>query len=231
MTDHSWIFSLDALAFAWLLICWAGYSCVTKYTDWGRGGLVGRLDQQRMLWMQEMALRELRMVDAQLLNAIASGNAFFASTSVFVVAGLVAALGTVGNVLHFLKPIPFLSDLSILEVELKVGLMIAIFIYAFFKFAWAYRLSLSAAVLVGATPEYKSKNKKTCLRHGESAGDMIVLVGRHSTAGLRTLYFGMAVLSWFIHPLAFMIVTAWVVLVLYRREYRSNALGALRRIT
>jgi uncharacterized membrane protein len=45
--------------------------------------------------------------------------------------------------------------------------------------------------------------------------------------GLRTYYFSLALLVWFIHPVAFMITTTWVVAVLYRREFHSKTLKAL----
>lgn len=225
------LLSLDAIAFAWLVLCWVGYSLVTSRTPWGRAGFVAEMTEQRRLWMKEMAMRELRMVDAQLLAAIASGNAFFASTSVFVIAGLVATLGSIGPVSELLASIPFLSNVTRLELELKTALMIAIYIYAFFKFAWAYRLSLATGILIGATPEYTPKNAKRCFAHGVRAGELAVLLAKHGTAGLRAFYFGMSILSWFIHPLAFMATVLLVVLVLYRREYQSNALAALRNDT
>ena len=50
---------------------------------------------------------------------------------------------------------------------------------------------------------------------------------RISTMALRAYYFGLAALAWFVHPYCFMAATAWVVLVTYRREYRSHALKIL----
>ena len=45
--------------------------------------------------------------------------------------------------------------------------------------------------------------------------------------GLRAYYFSLALLAWFLHPVAFMLASAWVVAVLYRREFRSRTLTAL----
>jgi len=44
---------------------------------------------------------------------------------------------------------------------------------------------------------------------------------------LRAYYFALAELSWFFHPALFMLTTAWVVSVLYRREFHSKALKIL----
>ncbi|MEE3119073.1 MAG: DUF599 family protein, partial [Pseudomonadota bacterium] len=46
--------------------------------------------------------------------------------------------------------------------------------------------------------------------------------------GLRSYYYALAVVGWFIHPVAFMAASTLVVVVLYRREFCSDALGALR---
>ena len=45
--------------------------------------------------------------------------------------------------------------------------------------------------------------------------------------GLRAYYFSLALLTWFVHPLLFVIASSWVVGVLYRREFRSRTLKAL----
>ena len=54
------------------------------------------------------------------------------------------------------------------------------------------------------------------------------LAARHANDGLRAYYFALAVLSWFLHPVAFMLATAWVTAVLYRREFLSRALNILK---
>lgn len=41
-------------------------------------------------------------------------------------------------------------------------------------------------------------------------------------------FFAFAVIAWFFSPVAFAVVAAMVVLILYIREYRSDVLQALR---
>jgi uncharacterized membrane protein len=50
---------------------------------------------------------------------------------------------------------------------------------------------------------------------------------RHFNAGMRAYDFGLAALSWFVHPWLFMALTTWVLAVLYRREFRSHLLQTL----
>ncbi len=48
-----------------------------------------------------------------------------------------------------------------------------------------------------------------------------------SNFGLRSYYFGMAMLTWFISPWLFMVMSVGVVLVLYRREFHSDVLDVM----
>ena len=45
--------------------------------------------------------------------------------------------------------------------------------------------------------------------------------------GLRSYYFGMTMLAWFVSPWLFMLMSAGVVLVLYRREFHSDVLDVM----
>ena len=47
--------------------------------------------------------------------------------------------------------------------------------------------------------------------------------------GLRSYYFALAALAWFINGWFLMAVTTWVVLVLYLREFQSDTLRTLVR--
>ena len=64
-------------------------------------------------------------------------------------------------------------------------------------------------------------------RIAERTARIATSTGRHFNGGLRAYYFGLAALSWFIHPWLFVLLTAWVVWVIYRREFRSRLLATL----
>jgi uncharacterized membrane protein len=49
------------------------------------------------------------------------------------------------------------------------------------------------------------------------------LGAKHYQDGIRAYYFALAALSWYLHAWVFMLATVWVVLVSFRREYRSRA--------
>ena len=65
-------------------------------------------------------------------------------------------------------------------------------------------------------------------RHAERAATIIGLAAYHLNRGLRGYFFALAALAWFLHPVLFAVGSTWVVLVLYRREFRSRALRVIR---
>jgi uncharacterized membrane protein len=111
--------------------------------------------------------------------------------------------------------------------ELKILMLLAIFVFAFFKFAWALRQFNHTLVAIGAAPPSDEGDAGTRKVYAERVGRVVSLAFHSFNRGLRTYYFGLATLTWFIHPLLFMIATLWVVLVIYRREFRSKTLRAL----
>ena len=103
-----------------------------------------------------MAGRENRMLDAFLLGSLGQGNAFFASTAAIAVGGLTATLGSGAERLQYLlDALPLTMQSTPVVWAAKQLLIMAIFIYAFFKFAWAFRLSHYASIMIGATPNYE----------------------------------------------------------------------------
>ena len=45
--------------------------------------------------------------------------------------------------------------------------------------------------------------------------------------GLRSYYFAMSTLAWFVHPLLFAFSCSAVVVILYKREFKSNTLKVM----
>lgn len=170
--------------------------------------------------------REVRMVDTQILGNLMRSMSFFASTTMFIIAGLVAVLGAREKAMMVLRELPFTAEGSTVLWDLKVLLLIAVFVYAFFKFTWAFRHYNYCLILVGAVAGHDRLDEE-CRRIADRAAGIANSTGRHFNRGIRAYYFGLAALGWFLHPWIFMALSAWVVLVLYRREYRSNLLEML----
>jgi uncharacterized membrane protein len=215
--------SLDLIAFAAFAILICGYHIVSGYPPLVDRSIVSAIQVQRVAWMRLMAVRDVRIVDAQLLASLTQGNAFFASTSAIGIGGLAAMLGSGDQVQALFERLPYAARSTPVRWGVKLILMITPFIYAFFKFAWASRLSHYGAIMIGATPIADGNNHADCESHALRTAGLIGLAGEHSNNGLRAFYYAIAVLAWFYHPLAFIAATVWVLGIVVRRDFFSRS--------
>lgn len=188
-----------------------------------RQSLNAAIQAQRLQWMANMVKRDNRAVDAILLGSLSQGNAFFASTTAIAIGGLAALIGSGDKAQAILERLPIVAHSNSVLWELKLMLIMAIFIFAFFKFAWAFRLSHYASIMLGATPLYTTDAEARCFVHAERTARLAGLSAEHSNDGLRSYYYAIAVLAWFIHPVAFIAANLWIMLILIRRDFFSRS--------
>jgi uncharacterized membrane protein len=218
---------LDYAAIAWFVACWLGYTLAADKSRLSKKSMSSAMNGYRKRWMLEMLRRENRIVDIQIVGNLLNGAAFFASTTILAVGGLFALLGATEAAVGVLSDLPIAVSTSRLVFEIKVLFLITIFVHGFFKFAWAFRLFNFCSVLIGSAPvEWRDNPDSRGI--AERAAAINDLAAGHFNRGLRAYFFSLATLGWFVHPLLFMAATAWVVRVLYRREFRSKSLKAIR---
>ena len=218
---------LDAIAVIWFFMLVAGYRLIAEWSPLERRSIVAAVQKHRVTWMLNMAQRENRMLDGLLLRHLTHGNAFFASTSVIAVGGLAALMGSGEKLQVMLERLPFVATAPTWIWETKILLMMGIFIYAFFKFAWAFRLAHYTAIMIGSAPIATEGNVPECGLHAERTANLIGIAADHTNAGIRSLYFAIAALAWFFHPLALIAATTWVIVILTRRDFFSHSLHVI----
>ena len=218
---------LDLISIAWFLFCSVGYSLASSFGPLSRNNMMTAMQDRRKDWMRAMAVRENRMVDVQIIANLARGNTFFASTSVIVIGGLAALLSAGQDALAIVAEIPFAQPSTLIAWHTKTILLIGLFVFAFFKFTRAFRLSHYTSILIGATPPYTGDNETACNEFAQRIAVVAGQAGYHGVVGLRVYYFAMALLSWFIHPVLFIAATTVVTIVIFRREHRAQALKAV----
>ena len=213
----------DLLALTWFALLAIGYQLVSEYGPAAGGGIAGSMQRRREQWMANMSRRDNRTVDAILLGGLSQGNAFFASTCAIAIGGLAAIMGSGDKTQALLERIPYVAKSPPFVWELKVIALMGVFVYAFFKFAWAFRLSHYTAIMLGATPLDDDPDEDGRLDHARRTADLLGIAAEHANRGLRSFYFAFAVMAWFFHPLLFAIATTWVILILVRRDYYSRS--------
>ncbi len=216
----------DYVAATWFFLCWIGYTLYSDGPGAEHANLIGVMKQRRLDWMTRMLGRENRIVDIQVVNSLQRNASFFASTSILILAGLITLLGATEKAIALLTHIPFSVETSRQVWEFKILALIVSFVYAFFKFGWAMRQLSYCSILIGAAgPAGEIGEADRTL--AENTARIATQAALHSNRGIRAYYFGLALLVWFLHPLVLIPTAIFVVLVLYRREFRSRTLDFL----
>ena len=218
---------LDLAALAWFLGAWALYSFTLSSTEQRKAGLNSEMHKYRDIWMSEMLARDMRMVDAQITAALQNGTAFFASTSLIAIGGALTLLRSTDEILQVIAALPFGIQSTAVQWEAKTIGLAVIFVYAFFKFAWAYRLFNYVCILFGAMPPSSERYSAEAEAHVIRTAGMFESGGRHFNRGQRAFFFALGYLGWFVSPWVLFVTTALVVVVIWRRQFASNAWRAM----
>ena len=221
---------VDWLAVVAFFAAWIGYAMFAKRRAEVQPSVLASTNRWRRQWMLQSTQRENRIVDAAVIQTLSASPSFFASTTILIIGGLLAILGTTDKASELVKEIPFAARTSTLIFDLKLALLTGVFVFAFFRFTWSLRQYTFGAILVGATPEHKALGDDPARRSefADRAGRVLGLAAETFNDGLRAYYFAFALVAWFVSPWAFMAATALVVFVLYRREFHSEVLRMLR---
>jgi uncharacterized membrane protein len=213
----------DLFALLYFLAAWIGYSMLVERTPHGRQSLNALMNGYRDRWMEQLLARELRMVDAQVTAALQNGTAFFASTSLLAIGGVLAMFRSTEQVVSVVGWLPFREAPTQEEWEVKLLGLTVIFVYAFFKFAWSYRLYNYVAIMVGAAPPPKAKATRAAREFAHRTARICADAGRHFNRGQRAFFFALGYLGWFLGPLPLALTTTAIVIVMWRRQFKSES--------
>lgn len=213
----------DFVAFGWFVLSIVGYRMVAEWGPLEGRSIVAAVQKQRVSWMHNMSRRDNRVLDGIVLQGLSQGNAFFASTSAIAIGGLAAILGSGEKLQVLLERLPYVARSTPEMWEAKSLLLMGIFVFAFFKFAWAFRLSHYTGIMIAATPILVVGNEGQCDAHAERTATLIGIAAEHANSGLRSFYYAIAAMAWFFHPLAFVAATTWVLVILVRRDFFSRS--------
>ncbi len=220
-------YSVDILAVGFFILEWTVYAFTLEHTVYGRDSLSARMHVYREVWIRRLLDRETRMVDTQIMASLQNGTAFFASTSLLAVGGALALLRSTSEALAVLGALPVNLSPSPALWEIKCVGLILIFVYAFFKFAWAYRLFNYVAILLGAMPPAVQRDTPEAEAHVIRTTGLFEAAGRHFNRGQRAFFFALGYLGWFVSPWVLFVTTALVVIVTWRRQFASDAWRAV----
>jgi uncharacterized membrane protein len=220
---------LDAAALFVFVAAWTGYAAFAEQRARVVPNVHMTMDRYRREWMVRMIERDNRMIDVNIMRILSRNSQFFASTTMLVLGALIALTGYIQQTLDVVSGLPFTVKGSARLVEMKIVLLVVIFTYAFFKFTLAMRQQGQATTLIGAAPKQPESNPEQYASIIDRIARIASYAGSNFNNGLRAYYFGLAALAWFLHPWLMIVATAWIIYVLYAREFRSKTLDALMR--
>lgn len=220
-TDRISLFSaVDLTAVFLLILAWFLTTYLIENAPTHRPSVAMLMAHFRRDWMRRMAERDVRIFDAQIMNGLRQGTAFFASTTMIAIGGILALIGNT----DLLAGVA--SDLTLNRApkfvwEVKMMLTLAFVTNAFLKFVWSHRLFGYCAILIASVPN--DPNDTTTLSRAMTAGEVNVTAARSYNRGLRSIYFSIGSIAWILGPIPLLIATAVTVSVLWRREFMSNS--------
>lgn len=215
----------DAVAVAWLFLCFATLSRVVGQKSGKRASTETLMSRYRELWMEQMITRQPRIFDASILATLRQGTAFFASGCMIAIGGAAALLGQpdrlqsiAGNIDQSLKASP-------LVWEAKLFTVVFFLVIGFLRFVWAHRVFGYCGIVMAAVPN--EPEDPTCQTMSRRAAKLANTASRSFNSGLRAIYFALASLGWFVSPWVLFATTLLTVFVLLRREFASQTRAAL----
>ena len=216
------IFSVLLFLLSWFSINWIS----NHYKSKEKNTLYSLSKSYRNQWMLNLLERDNRISDVALVGHLMRSSSFFASTSLLVLASLIAVFGVIDQAMKVVDDIPFAMHVSASFWKIKLLLIILIFIFVFFKLVWSIRQYNYTVIMIGAAPSVFDDDTQM-YSYANNLGTVINRASRHFIDGMRGFEYALAALAWFIHPVVFIAATLLVTRVIYRREFSSRTLQAM----
>jgi len=191
-----------------------------------RASVTALMSYYRRTWMLNFVDRDPRIFDSQMLASLRQSTAFFGSTALIAIGGLLAIMGTPDRLLEFTHALTQSQEATALKLQFKLAFAALFLVHAFLKFVWSSRLFGYCAVLMAAVPN--DPNHPEAIPRATMAGEINIRAALSFNRGLRAMYFALASLAWLAGApvlLAAFVITIWM---LWNREFSSQASALLK---
>lgn len=213
---------VDYAALIWFFTLWGAFNLTQDHLLKGTNIINQKLHALRRHWMEQMLHRENRMMDAVLVGHTMHSCTFFASTTILILAGLVGSFGAIDKAHDIVMSLSVTDKVSRGFFEVKMLTLVGVFAFGFLKFTWALRQFNYCLALMGSAPGAPI-DPVVARSMAENIADTMSMAVRAFNGGMRSYYFALAALWWFIDPRLFMAATAGVVVVLTVRQTVSKS--------
>jgi uncharacterized membrane protein len=211
--------TLDIIAVGLLIALWFVTGHLTEHPPAARPSVSALMGGFRREWMRQFVTRSPRIFDANIIDSLRQGTAFFASASMIAIGGGVALIGNSERLAGLAQDLTL--PLPAVAVEVKILVVLVFVANALLKFVWAHRLFGYCAILMAAVPNDPAD--PMAYVRAEQAAELNITAAKNFNRGLRAIYFALGALCWLLGPIALLIGTTATATVLLRREFWSHS--------
>lgn len=217
--------AVNVAAVVLYFLIWGAYETLFDSRYRRPNSLNAKMVLVRNAWMARMLERENLVMDSTLIGHSIHTATFLASTTMLILAGLLGVLGSSDRIYAAITSISMIVPTDQRLFEWKIGLIIVIFVYTFFKFTWAIRQFNYFCAIIGSAPR---GTKDTAGGHAAAMAVVLDHAVSNVNAGFRGYYFAFAAVGWIAHPLLLVLGGLFTVTVLVRRQLYSPVAQAIR---
>ena len=220
---------IDIAALVVFLTAWLFYQPMLKRLS-RRGGMINTdMTVLRVRWMANMAARENRFIDSQLMGHVLNSASFFASTNLIVIAAAAGALFRSADTYRTVAHLAATDTGPRWLFEAKLALIVAALTRGLLDLIWAIRQMNYTLAAIGAAPP-PSSSPALVSAYGEAAAQVLNPALSSFNNGVRGYYFALAAAAWLLGPWAMIAAVAGAVLLLFWRQSHSSSSRGVRRM-
>ena len=218
---------IDIAALVVFLTAWLFYQPMLKRLS-RRGGMINTdMTVLRLRWMANMAARENRFIDSQLMGHVLNSASFFASTNLIVIAAAAGALFKSNDTYRTVARLAVTDTGPPWLFQVKLALVVAALTRGLLDLIWAIRQMNYTLAAIGAAPP-PSSPPALIREYGEAVTQVINPALSSFNNGVRGYYFALSAAAWLLGPWAMIAAVAGAVLLLFRRQSGSSAARGVR---
>jgi uncharacterized membrane protein len=224
----------DLAALSFFVLCWVFYEPLLRRFRGPAGSLNSDMARVRVAWMLQMARREGRFMDGQLLGHALNSASFFASSNLLLIAAVAGVLFGGEDSFASVSSLALIRTSSRLLFETQLAVMLITLSRGLLDFIWSIRQMNYTLTIVGAAPEPKEGEPPADVAVVDAIAQAGARVLNGSltafNAGVRGYYFALAAAAWMFGPIPFAIATLGAVILLAWRQTLSPAATAVRNL-
>lgn len=200
------------------LLCYFAYNIIVPQIEKLRPSLSVIMNMQRRRWVANAAVRESPF-DAILSGNIMGSVSFLASTAVLLILAIFAVFGQVPALMAALDSLSLDRVYTVLDVQLHLVVMLAMFVLAFFAFTLSLRQFNHYCIMLGAMERGGAISEQEI----DAITAMNALGARNFNSGIRAYYFSVATVAWFVSEWLPIVTCLVTILILAHREFFSSS--------